>query len=48
MVKITSLLIVAESALRFSFGVTPLAEMKIWCIKGIYMLKVVSSEKKRC
>ena len=23
-----------------------LTEMKIWCVKGIYMLKAVSSEKK--
>ena len=41
MVRVTSLLIIAASALGFSFGVRALTEMKIWCIVGINMLKVV-------
>ena len=45
MVKVTSLLIKAESALGFSFGVRAQTEMKIWCVKGMHLLKVVSSEK---
>ena len=47
MVKVTSLLIKvkAESALRFTFGVRAQAEMKIWCIKGMHSLKVVSRGK---
>ena len=44
MVKVTSLLIVTESALGFSFGAIVQTDMKLWCIKGMYMLKVVSSE----
>ena len=38
MVKVTSLLIEAESAIGFSFGVRAQTEMKIWCVKGMYML----------
>ena len=41
MVKITSLPIVAESSLEFSFGVRVLTEIKVRCIK--YLLKVVLS-----
>ena len=43
---VTSLLFKAGSALGFSFGVRVQTEMKIWFIKGLHMLKVVSSEKK--
>ena len=43
MVKVTSLLITAGSGLGFSFGAW--TEMKIWCVKGMFMLKVVSHEK---
>ena len=45
MVKVTSLLIKAGSGLGFNFGVRAWTEMEIWCFKGMYMLKVVSSEK---
>ena len=34
-----------ESALGFSFGVRAQTESKIWCVTGMYMGKVVSSEK---
>ena len=44
MVKVTSLLFKPESALGLIFGVTAQTEMKIWCITGMCMLKVVSSE----
>ena len=44
MVKVGRLLIEAESVLRLSFGVRAQTEMKIWCIKGMFLLKVVSSE----
>ena len=33
-----------ESALGFVFGVSAQTEMKIWCITGMCMPKVVSSE----
>ena len=46
-VKITSVLIKAGSEHRFSFGVRAWTEMEIWYAKGMYMLKVVSSGKKR-
>ena len=39
------LLIEAESALGFSFGVRVQTEMKIWYVKGMQLLKVVSSNK---
>ena len=45
MVNSTSLLILLESALGFSFRVSVQTEMKIWCVKGMYMLKGVLSEK---
>ena len=45
MVKVTSLLIVAESALGFSFGVRDPTEIKIWCVKGMHMPRLISSEK---
>ena len=40
MVRVTSLLIIAASALGFSFGVRARTEMKIWCVVGMDMLKV--------
>ena len=43
MVNITSLPFEAESALEFGFGVRAQTEMKTWCVKGMHMLKVVSS-----
>ena len=45
MVKIMSLLIKATCGLGFSFGVRAWTEMEIWCVKGIFMLKFVSSDK---
>ena len=36
-VKVTSLLMKAESALGFSFGVRALTEMNIWCVKGMLL-----------
>ena len=42
MVNVTSLLIKAENALVFNFGV----RAQIWCVKGMLLLKV-SSEKKK-
>ena len=46
MVKVMSLLINGGSAYGLSetFGVRALTEMEILCIKGMFMLKVVSSE----
>ena len=45
MVKVTSLLVKAESGLGCSFGVGAWTEMEIWCVKGMHRLKLVSSEK---
>ena len=45
MVKVTSLLINAGSGPGFSFGVRAWTEMEIWCVNGMFILKVVSSEK---
>lgn len=42
-----SLLIKSESAPGFYFGVRTQTEVKIWCAKGMCMLKVASSEKKQ-
>ena len=36
--------ILAESARRCSFGVRAQTETKIWCVKCVHLLKVVSSE----
>ena len=36
-----SLLIIAAIAPGFSFGARARTEMKIWCVVGIHMLKVV-------
>ena len=44
MVKVTSLLSKAGSVIGFSFGASALTEREIWCIKGLYRLKLVSSE----
>ena len=41
MVSVTSLFIVAESALGLSFGVRALTEIKIWYVECLYMLKVL-------
>ena len=41
MVRVTSLLIIAASALVFNFGVRAWTEMKIWCVVGMHRLKVV-------
>ena len=41
--NVMSLLINAGSELGFRFGVTAWTEMKIWCVKGMLMLNVVSS-----
>ena len=41
MVRVTSLLIIAASALGLSFGVRARTEIKIWCVVGMHMLKVV-------
>ena len=44
MIKVTTLLIKPESALGLIFGVRAQTEVKIRCITGMCMLKVVSSE----
>ena len=44
MVKVMSLLAKAESLIRFSFGVRAWTEMEVWCVRGMYRLKLVSSE----
>ena len=43
--KIMSLLAKAGSGLGFSFGVRAWTEMEIRCVKGMYMLILVSGEK---
>ena len=48
MVKVTNLLIKPESALGFIFRGRIQTEMKIWCVIGMCMLKVVSSETNFC
>ena len=45
MVNVTSLLAKAGSGVGFSFGVRAWTEMEILCVKGIYRLKRISSEK---
>ena len=35
MVRVTSLLIIAASALGFSYAVRALTEVKIWCVVGM-------------
>ena len=44
MVKVMSLLGKAGSGPRFSFRVRAWTEMEIRCVKGMYRLKLVSSE----
>ena len=44
MVKVTRLLAKAGSGLRFSLGVRAWTEIEIRCVKGMYRLKLVSSE----
>ena len=44
MVNVTSLLAKAGSGVGFSFGVKDWTEMEIRCIKGMYRLKLISSE----
>ena len=41
MVRVTSLFIIAASALGISFGVRARTEMKIWCVVGMHLLKIV-------
>ena len=43
----TSLLILAECAPGFSFGARAQTEVKMWCVKGMHFLKLVSSENKK-
>ena len=45
MVKVTSLLAKAGSGVGFSFVVRARTEMEIWCVKGMFRLKLISSEK---
>ena len=45
MVKVMSLLVKAGSGVGFSFGVRARTEMEIWCVKGMFRLKLISSEK---
>ena len=45
MVKVTCLLAKAGSGVGLSFGVRALTEMEIWCVKGMFRLKLISSEK---
>ena len=45
MVKVSSQLIKARIGHGFSFGVRAWTDAEIWCVKGVSMLKVVSSEK---
>ena len=44
-VKVTGLLVKAGSGVGFSFGVRAWTEMEIRCIKGMFRLKLVSSNK---
>ena len=44
MVNITSLLAKVGSTVGFSFGVRAWTEMEIWCVKGMYRLKLITSE----
>jgi len=46
MVKVMSLLIMAASGHGFSFAVRAWREMESWCVKSMFMLKVVSSKQK--
>ena len=44
MVNVTSLLAKAGSGVGFSFGVKHWTEIEIRCVKGMYRLKLISSE----
>ena len=44
MIKVKSLLVKAGSGLRLSLGVGAWTEMEIQCVKGMYRLKLTSSE----
>ena len=45
MVKVTCLLAKAGSGVGLSFEVRALTEMEIRCVKGMFRLKIISSEK---
>ena len=45
MVKVTSLLAKAGSGVGLSLGVRALTEMEIRCVKGMFRLNLISSEK---
>ena len=45
MVNIGSLLAKAGSGVGFSFGVRAWTKVEIRCVKGMYRLKLISSEK---
>ena len=45
MVKVTCLLAKAGSGVGLSFGVRALTQMEIRCVKGMFRLKLISSEK---
>ena len=49
-VKVMSLLIVAESTLKFSFGVKAPTEMKLWWVheRHVYAKSSVKGKKFRC
>ena len=44
MVKVTCLLAKAGSGVGLSFGVRALTQMEIRCVKGMFRLKLISSE----
>ena len=43
--KVTCLLAKAGSGVGLSFGVRALTQMEIRCVKGMFRLKLISSEK---
>ena len=45
MVKVTCLLAKAGSGVGLSFGVRALTQIEIRCVKGMFRLKLISSEK---
>ena len=45
MVNVVSLLAKAGSGVGFSLGVKAWTKVEIWCVKGMYRLKLISSEK---
>ena len=45
MVKVMCLLAKAGSGVGLSFGVRALTQMEIRCVKGMFRLKLISSEK---